>query len=434
MNMMGKKKMIFLSLGLAAFLAAAPPALAAEPVALTLDESIKLALNNNEQVKAAASGTTVAKWNLAKAEGAKSISVDLYNTDQRLGGVYWQVFRINELPTNYFTESVTASMPLYTGGRIENTIKQAKLGSEISELQLQKTKQEIKYQVTQSYYNILACQYFQQVREASVAQLAGHLKNVEVQYAVGTITKADVLRSEVELANAKQSLVTAKNNTKLAVSIFNKLVGLPIQSETAVKDVLKYEKYDCNLAECISYALEHSPDKIVSQKEVKQAEAGVKVAEAGKKLDVAMNAAYNTYDTKIDEFDVKQWLVGITLHLNVFDGTVTHASVKAAQGLLDQAGHQANDTVAAVELGVQQAYLNMAKAECNIATAKIAVDKATEDFALAQARYSVNLYTNLDVVDAQVALTAAKTAYIQALYDYNVSKAALDKAMGKAVE
>ncbi len=73
----------------------------------------------------------------------------------------------------------------------------------------------------------------------------------------------------------------------------------------------------------------------------------------------------------------------------------------------------------------------LTKAESNIATSRVAVDKTTEDFSLAQARYSVNLGTNLDVVDAQVELTAAKTAYIQSLYDYNVSKAALDKAMGK---
>ncbi|MDR3590684.1 MAG: TolC family protein [Negativicutes bacterium] len=431
--MVFKKKFFIAGLLLASFIVATPPAFAAEPVVLSLDESIKLALNNNEQIKAATSGTAVAKWNLAKARGANSISVDLFNNDQKLGGEYWQVFRIYEVPTSYYVNSVTASLPLYTGGRIENTIKQAKLGSDISELQLQNTKQEIKYQTTQSYYNILACQYFQQVRQAAVQQLTQHLKNVETQYAVGAITKADVLRSEVELANSRQSLVTAKNNTQLATAIFNKIVGLPIQTETAVKDVLNYEKNDYNLADCVAYALQHSPDKIVSQKAVKQAEAGIKVAESKKNLDVSMNASYNWYDTKIDEFNVKQWVVGVTLHLNVFDGNVTIAGIKAAQGLLDQTRHLAQDTAAAVELGVQQAYLNMVKAESNIATNKLAVDKATEDFALAQARYSVNLYTNLDVVDAQVALTAAKTAYVQSLYDYNVSRAALEKAMGIAV-
>lgn len=431
---MFKKKTYVAGLILAAFTIATSPTFAADTVAMALDESINLALKNNEQIKAAASGTEVAKWNFEKTKGAKNISVDFFHTDAKIGGEYWQIYHINDLPSDYFINSLSASLPLYTGGRIENTVKQAKLGSEISELQLQSIKQEIKYQVTQSYYNILACQNFQQAREEAVKQLSEHLKNVETQYDVGTVTKADVLRSEVELANAKQSLVTAQNNTKLSMSMFNKIVGLPIRQEIDIKDALKYEQYNNNLDDCISYALLHRPDQIISQKAVKQAEAGIKVAESGKDLNVSMDASYNTYDTKIDKFNTKQWMVGVTTHLNIFDGNVTNAGIKASKGLLEQSRHQANDLTAAVELSVQQAYLNMVKSESNIATNKVAVDKATEDFALAQARYSVNLGTNLDVVDAQVALTSVKTAYIESLYDYNVSKAALDKAMGKKVE
>lgn len=431
---MFKKKTYVAGLILAAFTIATSPTFAADTVAMALDESINLALKKNEQIKAAASGTEVAKWNFEKTKGAKNISVDFFHTDAKIGGEYWQIYHINDLPSDYFINSLSASLPLYTGGRIENTVKQAKLGSEISELQLQSIKQEIKYQVTQSYYNILACQNFQQAREEAVKQLSEHLKNVETQYDVGTVTKADVLRSEVELANAKQSLVTAQNSTKLSMSMFNKIVGLPIRQEIDIKDALKYEQYNNNLDDCISYALLHRPDQIISQKAVKQAEAGIKVAESGKNLNVSMDASYNTYDTKIDKFNTKQWMVGVTTHLNIFDGNVTNAGIKASKGLLEQSRHQANDITAAVELSVQQAYLNMVKSESNIATNKVAVDKATEDFALAQARYSVNLGTNLDVVDAQVALTSVKTAYIESLYDYNVSKAALDKAMGKKVE
>ncbi|HWR40558.1 MAG TPA: TolC family protein, partial [Patescibacteria group bacterium] len=281
---------------------------------------------------------------------------------------------------------------------------------------------------------ILSCKNLQQVREEAVKQLSEHLKNVEAQMAVGNVAKVDVLRSEVELANAKQSMVTAQNNTKLAVAVFNRIVGLPIRQAVEVKDTLQYEKGEYHLEDCISYAIQHRPDQLAAQKAVKQAEAGIGIAAAGKNLNVSMDASYSSYDTKIDEYNTKQWMVGVTARLNLFDGNVTNAGVKASKSLLEQSRHQANDTAAAVELSVQQAYLNMVKAESNIATNKVAVDKATEDFALAQARYGVSLATNLDVVDAQVALTSVKTAYFESLYDYNVSKATLDKAMGKAVE
>jgi outer membrane protein len=230
--------------------------------------------------------------------------------------------------------SVSASMPLYTGGRIESTIEKAKIGTQISQLELNNTKQEIKYQTTKDYYGILACQSFQLVREEAVKQLSQHLKNVEMQYAVGTVTKADVLRSEVELVNAKQALITAENNTKKAISAFNQVVGLPIQKNTEIKDGLTYETNDYELEDCMAYAFVHRPDEIAAQKAVKQAELSIKAAEANKKLNLSFNALYGTYDTKIDQFDTKQWMVGVTANINVFDGNITRSSVKAAESLI----------------------------------------------------------------------------------------------------
>ena len=72
----------------------------------------------------------------------------------------------------------------------------------------------------------------------------------------------------------------------------------------------------------------------------------------------------------------------------------------------------------------------MQEAEKRIDTTKVAVVQAEEDYKIAQVRYSAGVGTNLDVMDSQVALTQAKTNYIQALYDYNTSKAKLEKAMG----
>lgn len=399
--------------------------------ALTLEDSINLALKNNEQIQAALSGVEAAKWNFSRAQGEKNITINVSHTAAKVGGKYWNVFYLYDLPSNYFMNSISAALPLYTGGRLESAIKMAELGTEISTLELTNTRQEIKFQTTKGYYSILACQSLQLVREEAVKQLAAHLKNVETQYAVGTVTKADVLRSEVELANVSQALITAENNTQKAVSAFNQVVGLPIQNRTIIKDALTYEKNDYKLQDCVDYAFLHRPDEIVSQKAINQAKLTIKAAEANKKVNITFNALYGTYDTKLDQFSTKQWMTGITANMNVFDGNVTKSSVKAAQNLLEQAKHQANNTHNIVELSVQNAYLDMTRAENNILASKTAVVKAQEDFSLAQARYSVNLGTNLDVMDAQVAYTIAKSNYIQSLYDYNVSKAALERAIGK---
>ena len=83
----------------------------------------------------------------------------------------------------------------------------------------------------------------------------------------------------------------------------------------------------------------------------------------------------------------------------------------------------------AIQLEVRQAYLNMREAEKRIQTNQVSVEKAEEDFKIAQVRYSAGVGTNLDVIDAQVALTSARTNYIVSLYDYNTSKASLDLSL-----
>lgn len=98
-----------------------------------------------------------------------------------------------------------------------------------------------------------------------------------------------------------------------------------------------------------------------------------------------------------------------------------------------QAEETYRDTVNSVELEVRSNYLGLREAEKRISTTQVAVAKAEEDFHIAQVRYMAGVGTNLDVIDAQVALTEAKTNFVNALYDYNTSKIALETSMGVPV-
>ena len=409
-----------------------PTALAAEDTGvLTLEASVQLAMEQNEQIQAMQSGAEAAKWSLEEARGARQPSLTYTHTAAKIGGKYWQTFHIENDPSSYFINTFSASYPIYTGGKIESGIAAAKLGAEISDLQLQNVKQQIRFAATQAYYNILACQNFEQARAQAVDQLTGHLDNVNQSFAVGLVARADVLRSEVALANAQQALVTARNNTAIAKASFNKLLGRSVQEPVSIGDALSYEPTSYDLNECIDYAMGHRADYNASQKSIAAAKENVKAAAAGNKPSVALTGSYTTYDTKFNEFGTKQWLAGVNISMNIFDGDITANKVKEAKARAAQAEHAAKDEASTVSFEVQQAYLDMKKSESNVSTNKTAVGKAEEDFRLAGARYGANLGTNLDVVDAEVALTNARTNYIQSLYDYNVSKAALEKAMGK---
>ncbi len=404
---------------------------AEENVDLTLDSSVQMALQNNRVIKQSMYDTDTARWALKEAKGQKGLSVNWSTTAYAVGGkTYDQLDRDSS-----YGNVLEASIPIYTGGRLENNIKGRKIGVDISDLTLENTKQQIKLDATSGYYKILQCRNLVGVNQESVEQLQAHLDVVNAKYGAGTVAKSDVLRSQTELADAQQSLVNAQNNYDLSISSLDNIIGLPITTKLNIKDELRYTKYDLNFEDCIDTAMNNRPDGIAAIKAVEQAQADVNVAKAGNLPEVSAYVGYTIDGNDAFKDDsTEQSQIGIQANWNLFDSNVTKAQIRQTEAALAKAQEAAEYTKESIQLEVHQAYLSLLAAEKNIQTTSVAVNQATEDYNIAQVRYTAGVGTNIDVMDARVALTTAKTNYIQALYDYNVSKAQLDKAMGMPVD
>ena len=267
----------------------------------------------------------------------------------------------------------------------------------------------------------------------SVERLSAHLQNVQAQYDVGVVAKVDVLRSQVELADAEQTLIKAQNAYDLAVADLNNIIGLPHGTDLNVTESLQYNKYDNPMENCINFALANRPELFQAEAGIEAAKAAVKVAKSGYMPQVAASASNDWSSTSWPGDDNQNWGVGVSVSMNVFDSGVTAAKVNASEASLYKAEETYRQTKDSVQLDVRNNYLSLREAEKRIATSRVAVDSAEEDYRISQLRYQAGVGTNIDVMDAQVALTQAKNNYVQALYDYNTSSAALAKAMGVPV-
>lgn len=414
------------------FLVLNTAAVLAAPVELSLDDSIAMALRNNPSIKMADSDREKAGWGVdeAKAGKAPSLEYNFAGTHSKAQSAATGNFSINDK----FSNSFSLNMPLYTGGKVEGSIDKAKLNVKSADLTLDKTKQQIKLDATTGYYSILENKNLVKIAQESVDSLTEHLKNVQAQYQVGTVAKSDVLRSEVELADAQQNLIKAQNSYDLAVSSFDNVVGLPLDSEIVVKDELKHQPYAMSLDDSIKYAMDNRPDVAIANIAVDSAKKDIQIAKAGNLPTVNASASTGWYDDNFPGTDNNNWSLGVAASWSVFDSGLTKSKIRQAEAALDKANQQAKQTIDSVQLDVRNAYLSMKEAEKRIDTTKVAVDKADEDFKIAQVRYGAGVGTNLDVIDAQVALSQAKNNYVQALYDYNTSKAKLEKAMGVPVQ
>jgi len=400
---------------------------------LTLQESIDLALRQNPSMSIAQFQLDAAKADVSKARGAFGPSLDASTT-----GTYYGEDRRQTTGSGYTRDAYSAklslSLPLYSGGKLEGSLGQAKANKVYYEQGYEKTKQQLIEDVTEAYFSILQAKDKVKLSEESVADMQSHLNNTQAFFQAGTVPKSDVLRAEVELAQNKQNLIKAQNSYNLAIAALNNLLGLDYQSEIVIKDTLTYNKVDVKLDQCIQTALVKRPEIEQAKSKIKAADEGIKVAKSGRHPTISMSGSYGWSGTEYPPPDDDSWSVTVAAELNLFDSNVTKASVAKAKANKAEAESAFKQTTDNITLEVKQSFLNMREAEERIQTSLKAVEQAKEDLHIAEVRYAAGVGTNIEVMDAQVALTQAKTNYTEALYDYNVGKASLSRAVGEEIK
>lgn len=409
---------------------------------LDLEETIQRALLTNPSVKIAEYNRKAAKADYSAAKGARGISISLSHDSGRGGYADYAMRSVNggtEILTkgigNSHSNSITASLPIFTGGELQGQIGQAKANYRSTLSAEEQAYNEMKETATTGYFNMLNATNMKALRQESVDRLQAHLDNVIAQYNVGIVARADVLRSEVELANAQQNYITASNEYDVAEATLNNIIGTPLGTTLLLKDRLQYEPYENDMAYCLAYSEQHRPELKQAEYAIDSAEAALVVARSGHMPKVYANASNNWGGNGSDwpGDDDENWSVGVTASMNVFDSGVTWSKIHAAQENLAKAKESQRQIKDNVELEVRTDYLSMREAEKRITTTQVAVASAEEDYHIAVVRYQAGVGTNIDVMDAQEALTQAKTNYYQALYNYNTSKAALNTSMGVGV-
>ena len=413
--------------------AAIQPVFAAT-VELSVSDSVALALKNNYDIKYAQSAREKSYWAMKEAKKNKGISINFTHTDQRYNTPPSETGTGTYLYTNNFDNQIALTLPLYSGGKLEGQIEQAKLDLQVAELDIDAAKQQLRLEVVTDYLTVLEYRNQVQVNQETVKNYEEHLKLVQDKFDLGMVAKTDVLSSQVDLAGAQNDLITAQNNYTNAVAALNNAIGLPHITEVALKDNFSYEKYEKNLDECLQYALAHRPELAQQEAKIASAKYDVDIANSGQRPTVNLTAEQDWYDSHLLGTKNSNWLVKVTTSLNVFDGGVTNSQVKQAKHNVDMVMDTANQTRDTILLNVRQYYLSMYEAEKRIASNKLSVEKAEENLMIQKTSYEVGIGTNLDLRDAVLSLDSAKKDYIQALYDYNTNKAKLEQAMGLPVQ
>ncbi len=408
-------------------------ALSGEAVKLNLDHAMERAFATNPTVSIAKYELDSARASYNAARESRGISITGTHQTQRSGyddyhqdttGLWTKGIGNNH------SNGLTATLPIFTGGRLQGQVEQARANYKYNLIGVQRTYNEMRSTVTNAYFDMLQKDNLRKLSDESVTRLADHLKNVQAQYDVGVVAKVDLLRSQVELADAQQSLIQAENSYQVAEANMNKIIGLPMGTNLQLDDLLVYNAYDKTMEDCLGYAALHRPELEQAEQNVKAYKGALKIAKAGHMPQVSASATQQWSDKNWPGDENGNWGVGVNVSMNIFDSGVTLSKIHGAEADLKKAEETYRDTVDTVNLDVRTNYLSLREAEKRIKTTELAVEQADEDYRIAQLRYMNGVGTNTDVLDAQVALTQAKTNYTKALYDYNTSKTDLETSIG----
>ncbi|HNC23832.1 MAG TPA: TolC family protein [Opitutaceae bacterium] len=342
----------------------------------------------------------------------------------------------------YWAISLTATQTLFAGGGVRSSVKSSELAREAALLDLKSVINDALLSVRTAYYGVLLTREKINVQEKNLELLQQQLKNVTNRFDAGTVSSFEKLRAEVAVANAKVPLITARNDYRLAVESLRQALGFATsRPEDFVRipdftGTLDFTPATFELKSSSEAAQANRPDL---QRLSKLADARGEAVTAAKSSYYPTVQAFGGWQLRkgfSNEFRDSRdgWLVGVQSNWAIFDGRATAGRVAQARSVQEQSKLALTEAQLNVEIEVRRAYSSWQQATELADASRKVVEQAEEAVRLATARYDAGTATQLDVLQAQVDLTTARTNQLQAYYSYNIATATLRKAMGQADE
>jgi outer membrane protein len=328
---------------------------------------------------------------------------------------------------------------IYEGGRLGAAARSARLTRELATQEYQIVLFDVFLDVRVAYYDALLAREQVRVQEASVLLLERELQDNQRRFDAGSVPRFNVLRAEVELANARPRLIRARNDWRNARTRLASLLGYRLPDHVTedvpldLADPLAAPPFSLELERALHLAREQRPELKALRALEQLRREDVTVARAGARPSLQAFVGYGVRRSQFGEnldSELHGWNAGVRAQWNIFDGRLTRGRVIEAVARQEQAEIEHSNAARDISVEVRTAYSNFIEARETLASQEKVVEQATEALRLATARAEAGSGTQLDVLSAQTALTEARTTQNLARRDYLVALARLQRAVG----
>ncbi len=410
---------------------------------LTVEESIVIGMENSNALH-----SSLMKSNYSDARSSE-ISAGFYPSlkfqagYQKLSDIPSFTIPIPGAPVSFpvilnnYTMRATVQQPIFTGWKLQSAADNAEYISNAAHSDYIKDKAEIVYSIKSAYWNVYRAKEFKRLSDENVNQIGHHLADIENLFKQGMATTNAVLKVKVQLSNAKLLQSDASNNVEIAIIAFNSTVGIPLDTDVGVASSLTPMTKDFpEVQQLLVKAMTERPDMHAMEWRLRASQAGVTSAQSGwlPQVYLSGNYYYSRPNQRIfpaqDQFK-DTWDVGVNLQFDIWNNLTTVYQTAQAQSQYEQTKDAYAMLKDGVTLEVTQNYLNVKQVKQKIQLAQLGVEQSDENLRVAQETFKAGLTTNSELLDAEVGQLQSKIQLLQALVEYELAQAKLEKSVGE---
>ncbi|HWR82546.1 MAG TPA: TolC family protein [Candidatus Deferrimicrobium sp.] len=417
------------------------PGKAAAATVITVSEARRRAVEFNRMYLAAIEEVTMAQADIVKARAGALPHVSA-------GGSYMRSFLIPsffvemdnevvELKTgfkNNFAASVSLQQSLWQGGKVFTALAIARLYRTYTDQRAEATRREVIHNAELLFYSAVLQKSRREVLYKGLEAARHNLDVIEKLYSRGLVSEFEVLRARVEKANLQPTLLSAESEVTLSEKRLKSFLGIDLGEPITMLD----ETDDTSLVDVPPLAT--LTDTALSQRpEMRQAnllleiiQKAIKVAKAGHYPSLSAVSVYNWQSVSnkftLSDNTSESWTAGLTLSIPIFTGGYTGGEVAQRRVEYRQAELAATQLKEDIKLEVEQAYDQLLQGKKALDVQRETIAQAEEGLRIANLRYETGVGTLLEVLSAQAALTASRSARAEALFFFRQAASRLKRA------
>lgn len=399
---------------------------------MTANEVAELAVQNHQQLKVSAQNIDIAKQNTSVTKLQKLPTITASTSQFYLGNVLAidkDFSNSTAIPMPHYGSSyaVQATQLIFKGGLVNKSIELAGLREQLSELDLEKNKQDVKFLVISNYLDIYKIINQQEVFQNNKKLAQERLKNIQKFYQQGMVTRNEVIRGELAIKNLDQGILTLVNNKKILN--YNLSIALGLPSDTEIVPVENVESKDAGIGMDYYVNLAHDSNPLMksAKTNIDVADKNIEIIKTDKMPTIAGFGGYTlqrpitTRNPVLDMYS-GGWQTGVSLSYNIDNLYKTKERVKLGEIQKNQANDAMTLTQQNIDMAVNAAYVKYQESIQQADILNDAKSLAEENYKITEAKYLNQLAVQAEMIDAQNQKLQSELDYanaeINVLYQY----------------